>query len=117
MKAGVVLASGALLAAAGVCCAPVAAAAEKKSTSTKRNVLLLIADDLRPQLNRAYGMEEMHTPNLDAFADSALTFDHAYTNFPICECIDSQRLDGILALLGGAAWLGLLQTASHSPSL
>ena len=50
---------------------------DRTTTSKKRNVLLLIADDLRPQLNRAYGMDEMHTPNLDAFADTALTFDHA----------------------------------------
>ena len=38
-------------------------------------VLFLIADDLRPQLNKAYGKTFMHTPNIDAFTDTALVFD------------------------------------------
>lgn len=48
------------------------------------NVIFFVCDDLRPQLNKAYGHPEMVTPNLDEFANTALTFDWAFTNFAIC---------------------------------
>ena len=42
-----------------------------------RNVLMITVDDLRPQLNESYGMNETITPNLDAFAKESLTFQRA----------------------------------------
>lgn len=36
------------------------------SSAEINNILFLIADDLRPQLNKAYGKTFMHTPNIDA---------------------------------------------------
>ena len=54
------------------------------ATNALKNVLLLIADDLRPNLNVSYHQPYMHTPAMDEFAGSALTFDRAYTNFAIC---------------------------------
>jgi arylsulfatase A-like enzyme len=59
-----------------------------------KNVLFLIADDLRPQLNKAYGKRFMHTPNIDKFTDSALVFDWAYTNFAICSASRNSFLSG-----------------------
>jgi hypothetical protein len=59
-------------------------AASAAEAGARKNLLFFIADDLRPQLNKAYGLPFMHTPHFDAFADTALTFDHAYTNFGIC---------------------------------
>ena len=49
-----------------------------------KHVLMLVADDLRPQLNKAYGQSQMVTPHLDKLAASSLVFDRAYTNFAIC---------------------------------
>ena len=54
------------------------------ATAEKKNVLMLVADDLRPQLNKAYGQSQMVTPHLDKLAASSLVFDRAYTNFAIC---------------------------------
>lgn len=48
------------------------------------NVLLFVCDDLRPDLNAAYGKKEMHTPHFDRFAAESLVFDWAFTNFAIC---------------------------------
>jgi iduronate 2-sulfatase len=50
----------------------------------RKNMLFFIADDMRPQMNKAYGQKFMVTPNFDSFAETALVFDHAYTNFGIC---------------------------------
>jgi arylsulfatase A-like enzyme len=64
---------------------PAVARAEHGSTSAgRKNMLFFIADDLRPQLNKAYGQAFMHTPAFDKFAGEALTFDYAFTNFGIC---------------------------------
>ena len=46
--------------------------------SPARNVLLITVDDLRPQLNLAYGLNETITPNLDRFARSGTVFHRAY---------------------------------------
>jgi iduronate 2-sulfatase len=44
----------------------------------------VLAADLRPQLNVAYGMTETITPNLDKFAESALVFHRAYCQQAVC---------------------------------
>ena len=51
-----------------------------------KNVLLLIVDDMRPQLNAAYGQTFMITPNLDKLATSqgAVVFDRAYVQMAWC---------------------------------
>ena len=59
-----------------------------------KNVLFLIADDLRPQLNKAYGKTFMHTPNIDTFTDTALVFDWAYTNMAICSASRNSFMSG-----------------------
>jgi iduronate 2-sulfatase len=46
--------------------------------------LLLIVDDLRPQLNYAYGNTHMVTPHLDKFAKGATTFHRAYAQMSVC---------------------------------
>ena len=49
-----------------------------------KNVLLMIADDLRPQLNAAYGQTFMQTPHMDAFTHTALTFTRAFVQQQVC---------------------------------
>lgn len=63
-------------------------------TKKPKNILFLIADDLRPQLNKAYGKTFMHTPHLDRFTDTALVFDWAYTNHGICGASRNSFLSG-----------------------
>ena len=66
------------------------------ASGSKKNVLLLVADDLRPQLNKAYGQSQMVTPNLDKLAESSLVFDRAYTNFAICYASRNSFMTGRL---------------------
>ena len=55
-----------------------ASASASAAAPPRKNVLFVTIDDLRPQLNAAYGMAETLTPNLDSFADGALVFHRAY---------------------------------------
>ena len=50
----------------------------------QNNVLFFVMDDLRPDLNEAYGQLQVITPNLDAFARKSLTFQRAYCQFAHC---------------------------------
>lgn len=47
------------------------------------NVLLIAVDDLRPEL-RCYGEEHMHTPHIDALAQSGRLFRNHYVAVPTC---------------------------------
>ena len=64
--------------------------------AARKNVLWLVSDDLRPQLNAAYGQSFMKTPALDKFSASALTFDRAFTNFAICSASRNSFMTGRL---------------------
>ena len=49
-----------------------------------RNVLMFIIDDFRPEIGRYLGSDSalnpsIRTPNIDAFADTAVTFTSAHT--------------------------------------
>ena len=46
------------------------------------NVLFVMADDLRPELG-CYGVQEIHTPNIDRFAARAMVFRNAFCNAPV----------------------------------
>jgi choline-sulfatase len=48
------------------------------------NILFLMADQLAPQVLKAYGGPVCRTPHLDRLADEGVVFDSAYTNYPIC---------------------------------
>lgn len=43
--------------------------------------MYIVVDDLRPNLNKAYGHGFMVTPNLDELADKSLTFRAAYCQY------------------------------------
>lgn len=53
-----------------------------------------VSDDMRPQLNVAYGSKFMHTPNLDRLAASGTVFDRHYTNFAICSASRNSFMTG-----------------------
>lgn len=54
--------------------------------SEKRDVIMIMADDMRPELNAAYGCAHMKTPGLDALAQDpdTLTFNSAYVAVAWC---------------------------------
>ncbi|MDQ8181584.1 sulfatase [Pelagicoccus sp. SDUM812005] len=56
--------------------------AEAEST-LKKNVLLLCIDDLRPEL-KSFGVDYIHSPNIDRLAASGRAFHRHYVNAPTC---------------------------------
>ena len=48
------------------------------------NILLIQVDQLTALALRAYGNPFCHSPTLDAMAASAMVFENAYCNFPLC---------------------------------
>jgi arylsulfatase A-like enzyme len=49
-----------------------------------KNVLHFVIDDLRPEMNVAYGQTHMVTPAFDRLAREGLTFDNAYCQIAVC---------------------------------
>ena len=61
--------------------------------SDRPNVLFIIADDLRPELG-CYGVDTIHTPNIDALAKQSLSFDRAYCQQAVCMASRHSLLSG-----------------------
>ena len=58
------------------------------------NILWIISDDMRPQLG-CYGDRQVKSPNLDAFARSALLFENAYAQSAVCSPSRNSMLSGL----------------------
>ncbi len=71
------------------------------------NVLLIISDDLRNQLG-CYGDPIVHSPNIDAFAETAMRFDHAYVQQAVCSPSRNSFLSGLRPGTTGLRGFGTL---------
>ncbi len=71
----------------------------------KPNVLFVISDDLSYNLS-GQGHPEVKTPNLDAFAKSAVSFTKAYTQFPLCGPSRAAIMTGQYAFKNGVGGNG-----------
>ncbi len=58
------------------------------------NVLVIIGDDHAAYVYGAYGNAKAATPNLDRFAQTAMRFDRAYCNSPVCTASRQSFLTG-----------------------
>ncbi len=58
------------------------------------NVLFIAVDDLRPQLG-CYGVEGMHSPNIDRLASQGTVFRRAYCMVPTCGASRASLMSGI----------------------
>jgi len=52
--------------------------------TTRPNIVLFLTDDHGAWANACYGNAELHTPTLDALAESGSRFTHAWTPTPVC---------------------------------
>ncbi|MEQ1751186.1 MAG: sulfatase-like hydrolase/transferase, partial [Prosthecobacter sp.] len=51
--------------------------------ATKPNFVWIIADDMSPDIG-AYGLKQVHTPNLDRLAAEGRRYTRAYATAPVC---------------------------------
>ncbi|MDB4743113.1 sulfatase-like hydrolase/transferase [Planctomicrobium sp.] len=65
-----------------------------ENEASKPNVLFIAIDDLRPELG-CYGVKEIKTPNMDALADSGVTFNRAYCQLAVCNPSRVSLLTGL----------------------
>ncbi|MDB4423306.1 sulfatase [Rhodopirellula sp.] len=68
--------------------------AEDVEQSKTPNVLFIAIDDLRPELG-CYGSSIAKSPNIDRFADSAVTFTHAYCQQAVCNPSRASLMTGL----------------------
>ena len=60
----------------------------------KTNVIMVVIDDLRTELG-CYGVDAMHSPSIDRFAQKGMLFNHAYAQYPVCNPSRSSFLSGL----------------------
>jgi arylsulfatase A-like enzyme len=88
LRLGILIASAAL----GLAAMPTEAKPLRQRV-TKPNVLLIIADDLAPRLG-TYGAA-VSSPNIDQLAQEGVTFERAYTQFPLCAPSRASFMTGV----------------------
>ena len=59
-------------------------AASQLKTPKKPNILWIMSDEHNPHIAGYYGNKLIQTPNIDALAESGITFDGHYCNSPLC---------------------------------
>ena len=64
------------------------------------NVVFLVSEDNSIHYLKLYGYEAS-TPNIEALAKDGLTFNHAFSNSPVCSVARSTLATGMLAPRGG----------------
>ena len=72
------------------------------SFADKKNILLICVDDLRPELN-SFGVDYIHSPNIDRLAASGRAFHNHYVNAPTCGASRYTMLTGQYGPYGNAA--------------
>ncbi len=77
------------------------------AAAEKPNILLIIADDLNCELG-CYGSANAKTPHIDAFARTAMRFERAYCQAPLCNPSRSSLLTGLRP-----ASVGVLDNSTH----
>lgn len=92
---------------AATCCSQDAPAGEPD----RPNILWLSVEDVGPHLG-CYGYD-VATPNIDAFASRSLTFDTAWSNYPVCAPARTTIITGMYATALGA---GNMRCAAVKPS-
>ena len=88
-----------------VCC--LACSSLVSANESKPNVLLICVDDLRPEL-ACFGVDYIHSPNMDGLATSGRAFHRHYVQAPTC---GASRYTLLTGLYGGTNNGALFQRA------
>ena len=80
----------------------IACSANAVTKANKPNVLLLCIDDLRPELN-SFGVDYIHSPNIDRLAQTGRPFWRHYVNAPTCGASRYTMLTGRYGSYGNQA--------------
>ncbi len=74
--------------------------ADASDRAERPNILWLTTEDIGPHLG-CYGDPDANTPNLDAFAARSLTYDVAWSNYPVCAPARTTIITGVYAAATG----------------
>jgi iduronate 2-sulfatase len=81
-----------------LCCAAIASVDQQ----ARKNILLLCIDDLRPEL-KSFGVDYIHSPNIDRLAEQGRPFHRHYVNAPTCGASRYTMLTGRYGSYGNQA--------------
>ena len=84
------------------------------SASEQPNVLFICIDDLRPELH-CYGVDYIHSPNIDALAAEGVRFTHHYVQAPTCGASRFALLTGTYGPYGNGALFARGKEISKDP--
>jgi len=70
--------------AAAPALAPARAGAKQPSSSQPPNIVLIVMDMCRHDAVGAYGLQQVHTPNIDRLAAEGVRFANCYTTQALC---------------------------------
>lgn len=84
-----------------ICLSPHCLQADQPVVLNKPNILWLTCEDIGPHLG-CYEYETVKTPSLDALASRSLTYELAWSNYPVCAPARTTIITGIYATSLGA---------------
>jgi len=67
----------------------------------KPNILWIVSEDNNTQWLGCYGNKQAQTPHIDQLAQSAVMFNKAYSNAPVCAVARSTIINGAYAITQG----------------
>ena len=85
------------------------------ASASPRNVLLICIDDLRPEL-RCFGVDYIHSPNIDALSTRGRTFSRHYVQAPTCGASRYTLLTGRYGSGGNGALFSRATQLSKQPN-
>ena len=117
LKTGAAVTAGALGPAASAS-ALTAEHPSRDAAGRPRNVLIIMADQHTPSAFGFKGDTVAHTPNLDSFAGTSVSFDQAYCTYPLCLPSRASLLTGLYphhhgAVTNQTAWRYEHKTLGH----
>ncbi len=69
---------------------------DNRLTAAPNNIILISIDTIRADHMSCYGYEHKTTPNIDAFAENAILFQHCFANIPLTLPSHATMLTGLI---------------------